>query len=212
MNSLIQKLQAKLAQEPGNHSLEETLELLKTAQEKDGKNISHEFYELLGSKLRDLEKDGIVDAHDVSTALAYLGNGHVQDDLHSNHIPDGNKHLHSDTMRYVEANLADSTVPRLAMPNDSVAMLPIELIESLKQTYFLHMLATNPSKVLPPGKSLISVLSRPHVAAQQEPSALQKRVENLVHKAFWEEVCLSPSVCHVATHIEISRHTKCFQI
>ncbi|KAF8893834.1 hypothetical protein BD779DRAFT_1435553 [Infundibulicybe gibba] len=38
------------------------------------------------------------------------------------------------------------------------SILPVELVDSLNQTYFFHVLANNPAKVIPPGKSLLSML------------------------------------------------------
>ena len=68
--------------------------------------------------------------------------------------------------------------------------LPADLLDLLNQTYFLHLLANDPSKVLPPGKSLLSVLSRPSVRPKRddEPPRLQDKVEEMIHKAFWDEV------------------------
>jgi len=68
--------------------------------------------------------------------------------------------------------------------------LPADLLDLLNQTYFLHLLANDPSKVLPPGKSLLSVLSRPGVTQKRddEPPRLQDKVEEMIHKAFWDEV------------------------
>ena len=71
-----------------------------------------------------------------------------------------------------------------------MTQLPADLLDLLNQVYFLHLLANDPSKVLPPGKSLLSVMSRPHVRRRgdDKPPALQEKVEEMVHKAFWDEV------------------------
>ena len=68
--------------------------------------------------------------------------------------------------------------------------LPADLLDLLNQTYFLHLLANDPSKLLPPGKSLLSVLSRPNIRQGQdgEPPTLHNKVEEMIHKAFWDEV------------------------
>lgn len=87
-------------------------------------------------------------------------------------------------------------VPPLAAPHPllrslpPLTHLPADLLDLLNQTYFLHLLANDPSKVLPPGKSLLSVLSRPNVRQKRddEPPRLQDRVEEMIHKAFWDEV------------------------
>jgi hypothetical protein len=87
----------------------------------------------------------------------------------------------------------NSTTSSLFKSIDTL-VLPQELVDILNHTYFLHILATEPTKVLSPGKSLLSVLSHAHSAnGRTEGSApsLQDRVEVMVHKAFWEEVCMS---------------------
>lgn len=77
-------------------------------------------------------------------------------------------------------------------------MLPIALVEILNYSYFLHLLATDPASVLPPGKSLLSVMSKPHTtrhdAAEDDLPRLRDRVHDVVHKAFWDEV-------HILAHV-----------
>ncbi|KAI0812342.1 T-complex 11 [Irpex lacteus] len=72
-------------------------------------------------------------------------------------------------------------------------VLPTELYQTLDYVYLLHSLAVNPSSVLPPGKSLLSVLSRPYSQGAGENAELRKRVETMVHKAFWEQTLESLS-------------------
>src|SRR5258707_12702477 len=87
-------------------------------------------------------------------------------------------------------------IPPLTVPHPllrslpPLTRLPADLLDLLNQTYFLHILANDPSKVLPPGKSLLSVLSRPSVRQKRddEPSRLQDKVEEMIHNAFWDEV------------------------
>jgi hypothetical protein len=68
-------------------------------------------------------------------------------------------------------------------------LLPIELVDILNQTYFLHLLATDPKQVVPPGKSLISMMSRSRKEGEEDAKhTLHDTVEDLVHKAFWDEV------------------------
>jgi hypothetical protein len=80
--------------------------------------------------------------------------------------------------------------------------LPLELVDELNQAYFLHLLATDPSQVVPPGKSILSMMSRPHTASppeeEKDPVAvLQRKVESMVHKAFWDEVRICNNVPNV---------------
>ncbi|KAG8213694.1 hypothetical protein J3R82DRAFT_10392 [Butyriboletus roseoflavus] len=53
---------------------------------------------------------------------------------------------------------------------------------------FLHILATDPAQVLPPGKSLLSVMSGSHITADGDSKlTLHNKVGDLVYKAFWDE-------------------------
>lgn len=55
-------------------------------------------------------------------------------------------------------------------------------------------------KVVPPGKSILSVLGKPH-AQSPEPGRLheiQSEVEDTIRRAFWDAV--SGYVIHVATY------------
>jgi len=87
-------------------------------------------------------------------------------------------------------------VPPLTAPHPllrslpTLTRVPADLLDLLNQTYFLHLLANDPSKVLPPGKSLLSVMSGPSVRQKRddEPPRLQDKVEEMIHKAFWDEV------------------------
>lgn len=87
-----------------------------------------------------------------------------------------------------DANVKSPSVGshRSSFPLGSGVVLPTELYETLNYIHFLHSLAVNPNSVLPPGKSLLSVLSKPHETSQ--PSDLRQRVETIVHKVFWDEV------------------------
>ncbi|EGN99782.1 hypothetical protein SERLA73DRAFT_106582 [Serpula lacrymans var. lacrymans S7.3] len=85
--------------------------------------------------------------------------------------------------------------PLLSSSVDPV-VLPLELVELLNHVYFLHLVATDPSKVLPPGKSLLSMMSRTHAQGDSQDdslSGLRTKVEDMVHKAFWDEALESLS-------------------
>ncbi|KAJ6625561.1 hypothetical protein B0H10DRAFT_2430347 [Mycena sp. CBHHK59/15] len=73
--------------------------------------------------------------------------------------------------------------------------LPLELVEVLNQTYFLHLLATEPDLVIPPGKSLLSMMahSRMKPQAVDPNSLLHDRVEQAIHSAFWNQALESLS-------------------
>ena len=95
-----------------------------------------------------------------------------------------------------QINKTDSATPTpqtlYPLPSIDPTILPIELVDILNHTYFLHIIATDPDKVLPPGKSLVSMLSRPHTnsnnLAEGHAAAIQAKVQDMVHKAFWDEV------------------------
>ncbi|KAF8070517.1 hypothetical protein FPV67DRAFT_1624142 [Lyophyllum atratum] len=72
-----------------------------------------------------------------------------------------------------------------------MSALPPELLQLLNQAYMLHVVATDPAKVLPPGKSLLSVMAR--APPPPDPSPLHAKVEKVVHKAFWDEAVHSLS-------------------
>ncbi|KAF8161162.1 hypothetical protein B0H34DRAFT_653790 [Crassisporium funariophilum] len=75
----------------------------------------------------------------------------------------------------------------------SFSFLPAELVEALNQTYFLHLLVTDPAKVIPPGKSLLSMLTHANFRPSSEKEANDKhaaildRVTEVAHRAFWNE-------------------------
>jgi hypothetical protein len=66
--------------------------------------------------------------------------------------------------------------------------------EAMDRAYFLHVLATTPEAVLPPGKTLVSALAliredaRAEDAPAPAPTDLHAQVEQVVHRAFWDEV------------------------
>lgn len=76
----------------------------------------------------------------------------------------------------------------------TLSTLPLELIHALNQACLLHLLATDPESVLPPGKTPLSMLAHAQVGLPDEPpgrggqdTALLGRVKEVAHKAFWTE-------------------------
>ncbi|KAG6832622.1 hypothetical protein H0H92_014458 [Tricholoma furcatifolium] len=67
-------------------------------------------------------------------------------------------------------------------------MLPPEL---LQESFLLHALATDPARVLPPNKSLLAMMAR--TPPKTHTSALQERVQGVVHQVFWDEALESLS-------------------
>ena len=68
--------------------------------------------------------------------------------------------------------------------------LPHDYHDKLNDAHLLHLLATQPARVLPPGKSFVSVFSdTTHNSSKPKPvNALEEQVSLMVKRAFWEEV------------------------
>ncbi|PIL33997.1 hypothetical protein GSI_03705 [Ganoderma sinense ZZ0214-1] len=82
------------------------------------------------------------------------------------------------------------STPLLPVSTASPTVLPIELVQILNQTFFLHLLATDPQRVLPPGKSLLSMMSTPRsnsLVSDESQAKLEERVKDMVYSAFWKE-------------------------
>ncbi|KAF6762967.1 hypothetical protein DFP72DRAFT_986755 [Ephemerocybe angulata] len=77
------------------------------------------------------------------------------------------------------------------------AVLPPELVDSLNQVYFLHRLATEPEKLVPPGKTLLSMMIHSQMkkekSNQDQSEVLLERVQEVAHRAFWNEAIESLS-------------------
>lgn len=84
-------------------------------------------------------------------------------------------------------------------PDGRPMTLSHELHEELNRTAFLHVLATSPERVVPPGKTLRAALSgaeaqralRTDSGSDDDARAavtLQEKVEEIAHRAFWDEV------------------------
>lgn len=126
-------------------------------------------------------------------------------------------HAHTSPGEHTEGMLPNKTnihIPPLTVPHPllqslpPVTHLPAELLDLLNQTYFLHLLANDPSKVLPPGKSLLSVLSQPNKQQRREdePPTLHDKVEEMIHKAFWDEVLHHLNIYSSLLIIGFTRH------
>lgn len=76
---------------------------------------------------------------------------------------------------------------------DADAVFPLELVQEMNQAYFLHELARNPKEVLPPGKSLISIVTQEKLGRrigenQDQKTDVQEQVTKVIHAAFWDVV------------------------
>lgn len=87
---------------------------------------------------------------------------------------------------------AQFAAPLLQASTNERTVLPLDLLDLLNQVYFLHILATEPRKVLPPGKSLLSAFSGVNTDEHNDHAdAVKNRVQGIVHRAFWDEVRVS---------------------
>ncbi|KAI0305569.1 hypothetical protein B0F90DRAFT_1699120 [Multifurca ochricompacta] len=133
------------------------------------------------------------DKRDESDDELYSHNATTMSD--SDTQPQSSGRADSASVHNVSRDKSSVHIPPLATPHPllrslpPMTHLPVDLLDLLDRAYFLHLLANDPSKVLPPGKSLLSVLSRPRVQLRQhdEPPTLQSKVEEMIHKAFWDE-------------------------
>ncbi|KAM5543203.1 hypothetical protein V8D89_003077 [Ganoderma adspersum] len=100
------------------------------------------------------------------------------------------------------------STPLLPVSTTSPTVLPVELVQILNQTFFLHLLATDPQRVLPPGKSLLSMMSAPRsdMHADESQAKLEERVKDMVHNAFWKEALESLSSSSADTQLPRLRH------
>ncbi|KAF9515447.1 hypothetical protein BS47DRAFT_1484512 [Hydnum rufescens UP504] len=73
--------------------------------------------------------------------------------------------------------------------------LPHDYHDKLNDAHLLHLLATQPLRVLPPGKSLASVFSDSTYGASKPKAVktLDEHISLMVMRAFWEEALLSLS-------------------
>ncbi|KAF5354653.1 hypothetical protein D9756_005358 [Leucocoprinus leucothites] len=78
---------------------------------------------------------------------------------------------------------------------DSSMNLSAELIQAVNRTYLLHFLAIDPDKILPPGKSLISVVTQERLVlldqqaendGKPSPARVQEQVTKTMQRAFWD--------------------------
>lgn len=200
LDTVIDILQSKSRDNEDNHSLKRTLihlSRLRGSQSSSQKEIT---LDVINDDFKDLIAQGFWEQSAENDALleeirdmlstsadnrARLGNGRAEKVAAA--TDDGKQRIS------IVAPLPISA-PLLHQHPSYTTVLPSELLDMLNHVYFMHLLATDPSKVLPPGKSLLSVMSRAHTQqyrAEGEQPTLKDRVEDIVHKAFWSEVCMS---------------------
>ncbi|KAL4250737.1 TCP11 family protein [Abortiporus biennis] len=172
------KLEEKLSLFPDNLTLKSTISHLSRIQ--TGINhvstgvLKHDFHALITQGIWENTPENAELLDNLLSEIAF------QDPSNSTHA--------QDTNGFAPISVpAPFSAPLLSSNSNTATVLPTELIDLLNQAYFLHILATDPHKVLPPGKSLVSMMLRPNVESHPDNSVLKERVEGLLFKAFWDE-------------------------
>nr|VWO96126.1 Uncharacterized protein [Ganoderma boninense] len=209
MDHLISKLQAQARAHPSHPILErilpEFLYLLNGVQP-DSPDVKHR-YDELHRDLGMLATEGYWNpSRDDEDALRALKRklGLLQDDTSDSlrfdpHIDNSHpKPLRRTSSQGINNHAPEpvinppaSPTPLLPVSTASPAVLPIELVQILNQTFFLHLLATDPQRILPPGKSLLSMMSKPRsnmLVPDESQAKLEERVKDMVYSTFWKEV------------------------
>ncbi|EKM54142.1 uncharacterized protein PHACADRAFT_122919 [Phanerochaete carnosa HHB-10118-sp] len=189
MDALVNRLQQKLQEHQEHAALRDTISTLCAL--KGGRKCDDATRESLGNNLRVLRKEGLW----TPTADEEITLRELQKPGSS-----------SEALR-LTAHSGQAS-PRLPFSFASPTALPMELYGILNQAYYLHLLATEPENVLPPGKSLISTLLRPH-AEHHAQSALHERVEDLVHRAFWDEAL--ESLLNISPPVQLTRLKRLYE-
>jgi hypothetical protein len=189
MNSIISKLKQKLGGHPASVTLRDTLVHLEALEESSGDAVLTVWNDLVHD-FEVLEAEGLWDASEENSKLLY--------DLHTSiAFPEGSVPSKPPSSTPVKSSSISEPLGKTIVQPLPIATvfpnfaLPLELVDSLNQAYFIHLLATDPEKVLPPGKSILSMISRPHTQPKNEEGALpslKDKVEDIAQRAFWDEV------------------------
>ncbi|KAF9244923.1 hypothetical protein BU15DRAFT_41439 [Melanogaster broomeanus] len=190
MEAIIKQLKAKAAVAPSNSLLRDTISLLLDLQRNPDHThliswdaLHRDFVRLQDRGLweRTTENDELLDALRTSLAASAINS---VDPVPGPSV--GSEPAPSESITIVVPHAHPTA--SLPISNQDLIVLPQELIDIFNKACFLHLLATDPGQVLPPGKSLLSVMSHSHTASKGDSKpTLRSRVEDLAHKAFWDE-------------------------
>lgn len=183
MDALIHRLREKLQKYPDSDTVRQALSAC-TALRDGSKDVEHEGAEEMVSRLHE---EGLWDEDD-KAAWDDWQKGLAMKTPFAQHDPDAKPSHEGEQQAADFIALPTKASPNLPFSFATPTALPMELYGLLDQAYYLHMLATEPQTVLPAGKSLLSALLRPHTE-RPATSVLHGRVEDMVHRAFWDEVC-----------------------
>lgn len=192
MDAVVYRLRAKLPKHPDNNVLQQALSACTAL----GDDLGGIGMRNVGRALDSLREEGLWDADDQAFWEDLQKTVAQEQSTSSSSTSISQDSAESATGKATDtASVAAYPIheaPRFPFSFATPTALPMELYTVLNQAYYLHTLATDPQTLLPAGKSLLSVLSRPHTD-QPAGSALHERVETLVHRAFWDEA----SVCYM---------------
>ncbi|KAG6334249.1 hypothetical protein ID866_4840 [Astraeus odoratus] len=208
MESIIQRLRAKADTAPSNTLLKDTITLLVDLQRNpaSGHLISWDALRQDFAQLRERglwecskENDDLLDA--LRDFLITSPDSDTPQRTASSPKSPPHPEEESQERFPVIVSPSHSFISKL-ISNPDPLVLPFELVDILNKAYFLHLLAADRSQVLPPGKSLLSVMSHAHTASEDGPKpTLRNKVEDLVHKAFWDEALETLSNPEPATQL-----------
>ncbi|KAG1775344.1 hypothetical protein EV702DRAFT_439669 [Suillus placidus] len=201
MEAILSKLKAKAEIAPDNALLRDTISLLTDlhrneaiAQRVTWDSLIRDFQRLQDQGLWDISEDNTKLLHTLRSFLT------TQPSKAPDRKPASNMPAPSHpASRALQGSFSiiypdSESAPSPLIPTSDPVLLPVELVEILNRTYFHHLLATDPKRVVPPGKSLVSMLSgSPKEGEDAGKPTLRDKVEDLVHKAFWDEAIESLS-------------------
>jgi hypothetical protein len=207
MEAILSKLKAKAEIAPDNALLRDTISLLTDlhheaiTQHVTWDSLIRDFQRLQDQGLWDISEDNTELLHTLRRSLTTRPSKEPERKPASN-MPGPSRPASSVSQGSFSIVYPDSeSAPSPLIPTSDPVLLPLELVEILNRTYFHHLLATDPKRVVPPGKSLVSMLSgSPKEGEDAGKPTLRDKVEDLVHKAFWDEV--RPHVLRIFCHLK----------
>ncbi|KAG1815917.1 uncharacterized protein BJ212DRAFT_1355445 [Suillus subaureus] len=192
MEAILSKLKAKAEIAPDNALLRDTISLLTDLHHNEAitqsvtwDSLIRDFQRLQDQGLWDISEDNTELLHTLRSFLTTQpSNRKPARNIPPSSRPASRGVQGSFSIIYPDSESALSPL----IPTSDPVLLPLELVEILNRTYFHHLLATDPKRVVPPGRSLVSMLSAsPKESKDAEKPTLHDKVEVLVHKAFWDE-------------------------
>lgn len=201
MEAILSKLKAKADIAPDNALLRDTISLLTDLHHNEAitqrvtwDSLIRDFQRLQDQGLWDISEDNEKLLHTLRSLLTTRPSKGSDRTPATGNIPAPSHPASKASQDSFSIIYPDSeSAPSPLIPTSDPILLPLELVEILNRTYFHHLLATDPKRVVPPGKSLSSMLSGSPKEGDVVKPTLRDKVEDLVHKAFWDEAVESLS-------------------